>query len=296
MNTRQSINQNYPLLCPFLSSFSFFLLFPLFLPPPHRHFSPNRHDRIIFHHQLRLDLFFYTNVLFYSAHLYHYDCLIHWNAGRNLFVVPAPWPQIAIRVPKLAYTLWNIASHFFVLPASFKPRWSVAAVYQHLGSLGYPWQDEGTRAKIQIADGKHTMKAPWLRDWISFSCFFAGLGLSTCPCFGSQTNGALLPTSYENAEGSQRVHGSQVGARGWCMQPFSRIQQAAGTSQFCQALGGTHRIGNSFESQIWQQSFDLRNCFKFKADELPFGHLSPMVQYKIYKICWTFMIYDYLCK
>lgn len=38
---------------------------------------------------------------------------------------------IAIRVPKLAYTLWNIASHFF---------------------------DEGTRAKIQIADGKHTMK------------------------------------------------------------------------------------------------------------------------------------------
>ncbi|CAJ1335459.1 unnamed protein product [Effrenium voratum] len=38
---------------------------------------------------------------------------------------------IAIRVPRLAYTLWNIASHFF---------------------------DEGTRAKIQIADGNNTMK------------------------------------------------------------------------------------------------------------------------------------------
>lgn len=38
---------------------------------------------------------------------------------------------IAIRVPRLAYTIWNIASHFF---------------------------DEGTRAKIQIADGQHTMK------------------------------------------------------------------------------------------------------------------------------------------
>ena len=48
----------------------------------------------------------------------------------NLRVVA--W-QIAIRVPKLAYTLWNIASHFF---------------------------DEGTRAKIQIADGQHTMKVP----------------------------------------------------------------------------------------------------------------------------------------
>lgn len=32
-----------------------------------------------------------------------------WFDGKN------PWAaQIAIRVPKLAYTLWNIASHFFV--------------------------------------------------------------------------------------------------------------------------------------------------------------------------------------
>mmetsp|Transcript_566 Transcript_566/g.1541 ORF Transcript_566/g.1541 Transcript_566/m.1541 type:complete len:480 (+) Transcript_566:58-1497(+) len=37
---------------------------------------------------------------------------------------------IAIRVPRIAYTMWNVASHFF---------------------------DEGTRDKIQIADPQHTM-------------------------------------------------------------------------------------------------------------------------------------------
>lgn len=39
---------------------------------------------------------------------------------------------IAVRVPRLAYTLWNIASHFF---------------------------DEGTKAKLIIADANNTMRS-----------------------------------------------------------------------------------------------------------------------------------------
>eukprot|EP00434_Breviolum_minutum_P024899 symbB.v1.2.021990.t2/scaffold1899.1/size238565/26 len=81
---------------------------------------------------------------------------------------------IAIRVPKLAYTLWNIASHFF---------------------------DEGTRAKIQIADGSHTMKAR--TRWI-------------------------LSTSQDPG-----------------LHPLQVLSEIMDPKWVPEALGGTHRIGNS---------------------------------------------------
>ena len=292
MNTRQSINQNYPLLCPFLSSFSFFPPLPLFLPPSHRHFSPNRHDRIIFHHQLRLPSSFI--LMFFSTVLIRIT-MIAWytETPAEIYLLSLPHDL------RLRFGSRSWPTHSGTSPPIFscsRPPLSRDEALQSSTNTLVPLVTLGRTKGLEPRFRSRMENIPWKHlGWEIGSVSAVFLWVLGCPLVHVSV---LQPADEWSLASHQLWKRWRFSASSWIPSGCQRlvnaaIQQAAGTSQFCQALGGTHRIGNSFESQIWQRSFDLRKCFKFKADELPFGHLSPMVQYKI---CWTFMIYDCLCK